>query len=101
MGIVVLSNDANVPFPRRLFSAIAEREVAKGQHVTHWENIINSFEGGGCFLDIRELPDDELSAFKIGIKNTLQCIDTLEFFEGFRVADIQKSLQKISNHTNN
>lgn len=101
MGIIALSEDIDIPFPRRLFTALADFEVKRGSNSVVWENLKNRFEGGGCFLDLYELDAPEFVGFKVGIEALSAHVSGLDTFVGFEVPKIQNSLISIKNHLNN
>lgn len=101
MGIIALSEDIDVPFPRRLFTALVDFEVKRGSDRALWENLKNQFEGGGCFLDLTELDAPEFVGFKKGVEALSDHVSELDTFMGFEVLRIQNSLKSIKTHLNN
>ncbi|MDX8355260.1 hypothetical protein [Cognatiyoonia sp. IB215182] len=101
MGLLVLSGERDVAFPRRLFAALVNHEIYEGRNTEHWHSIKCRFEGGGAFLDVSELTDEELIAFRDGVENLILEINGQSSFAGFDVKSIEESLMIVRNHFQN
>ena len=101
MGIIALSEELDVPFPRRLFSALVKYQIEHGAEKQTWQSLKKKFEGGGCFLDIEELDDTELIAFKNGIQALGKHMEGMNTFADFEVDFLNKSFRTLQNHLNN
>jgi len=95
MGIIVLPNGLDVPFPRRLFAAMADYAIRQGREERLWRMLHQRFDGAGCFLDLAELPGDELLAFKLGISSLVEHLDTVDEFAGFEARGTLAALKQI------
>lgn len=96
MGIIVLPNGLDVPFPRRLFAALADYAIRQGRDERLWRTLHQQFGGAGCCLDLSELPGDELVAFKLGISSLMEHLDTVDEFAGFDAREVLVSLKPIA-----
>lgn len=80
MGLITLSGDTDVPFPRRLFAALVHRKTDMNRAHQLWEELHLKYLGGGCYLDIDDFSEEELVAFRTAIADLRQHVIGLEFY---------------------
>lgn len=100
MGIVAFSDDVDVPFSRRLFSALASFAKAHGADRVVWTAIENRFEYSGCFLNVEELDEIELNEFAEGIDILLSHVASVDTFAGFNGAEVVETLHLMKRYLN-
>jgi len=92
VGIIVTANDMDIPFPRRLFAAMAQHAITQGLDEGRWRALHQMFETQGCCLALSDLTADDLIAFKSGVALLARHLETVDEFAGFDAPGICMSL---------
>lgn len=101
MGNITLPDDSDVPFPRRLFSALADFATSRGADLEIWKGLQGRYLGGGSFLDIRVMDEEELVSFRWAVMALLRELEGVDEYAGFDASGVIESLRKISGALNN
>ncbi|MBI1219438.1 MAG: hypothetical protein GC186_12910 [Rhodobacteraceae bacterium] len=101
MGIISLSDTIDVPFPQRLFVAMADFAEARGEDAVVWGGIKQRFFDGGSFLDVQELNEDELVTLRRTIACLIRYVEHHAEFAGFQTNGVLESLTRIDKFLNN
>jgi hypothetical protein len=97
MGLIILLDNSDVRFPRRLFSALAEMESTDISKSHRWRGLKLTFEGGGCMLNLSELSERDLVLFSEGIKNLKKRIEGTDEYAGFNSVELNKIFDRVWN----
>ncbi|ASP32212.1 hypothetical protein [Labrenzia sp. VG12] len=101
MGILVLADDTDVPFPRRLFAEMERLAVERGGNREAWQHLAGIYRGSGCMLDLAALDEGELSTFKEGFAHLLAELAGKTPVAGLDVTGLTQILGPINRSLNN
>ncbi len=78
MGLLLLLNGEEVPFPRRLFGALARAGREVSGRAAEWDELEGKWLGWGCYLVLSEMPHADLVLMRQAIGPLMVSIEANE-----------------------